>query len=60
MPCFSLELSLRYSAWIDYLQGAQAAAVEIDAYDTAMYSVISWMEVMVGADTAEERFAAEG
>jgi predicted nucleic acid-binding protein len=44
---------------IDFLQGVPAAAAEIDAYDSPLYSVISWMEVIVGAKTNEERFAAE-
>lgn len=44
---------------IDFLQGVPAAATEINAYDDPLYSVISWMEVMIGADTDEERFAAE-
>jgi predicted nucleic acid-binding protein len=44
---------------IDFLQGVPAAAAEIDAYDDLLYSVISWMEVMIGAATDEERFAAE-
>ncbi len=44
---------------IDFLHGVPVAAAEIDAYDTPLYSVISWMEVMVGAETDEERFAAE-
>ena len=44
---------------IDFLQGVPAAAAEIDAYDDLLCSVISWMEVMIGAATNEERFAAE-
>lgn len=44
---------------IDFLQGRDAAAVEIDRYDDPCYSVISWMEVMIGAETDAERFAAE-
>ena len=44
---------------IDFLQGVPAAATEINAYDDPLYSVISWMEVMIGADTDEERFAAD-
>jgi predicted nucleic acid-binding protein len=44
---------------IDFLQGLDAAAAEIDRYDDPCYSVISWMEVMIGADTDAERFAAE-
>lgn len=44
---------------IDFLQGVDAAAAEIDRYDDACYSIISWMEVMIGAETEQERFAAE-
>jgi predicted nucleic acid-binding protein len=44
---------------IDFLQGLDAAAAEIDRYDDPCYSVVSWMEVMIGADTDAERFAAE-
>ncbi len=44
---------------IDFLQGVPAAAVEMNAYDEPLYSVISWMEVMIGAETGAERFAAE-
>ena len=44
---------------IDFLQGVPAAATEIDRYDDPCYSVISWMEVMTGAESAAERFAVE-
>jgi hypothetical protein len=44
---------------IDFLQGIDAAAAEMSRYDDACYSVISWMEVMIGAETEAERFAAE-
>ena len=44
---------------IDFLQGLDAAAAEIDHYDDPCYSVVSWIEVMIGADTDAERFAAE-
>lgn len=44
---------------IDFLQGVPEAESEINRYSDPLYSVISWMEVMVGADTAEERMAAE-
>ena len=39
---------------IDFLQGVPAAAMEIDRYDDPCYSVISWMEVMTGAESAVE------
>ena len=44
---------------IDYLQGIEKAKVEIDRYSELLYSVISWMEIMCGAETDRERKAAE-
>ncbi len=44
---------------IDFLQGIDAAAAEIDRYDDACYSIISWMEVMISAENDAERYAAE-
>ena len=44
---------------IDFLQGIDAAAAEMSRYDDVSYSVISRMEVMIGAETEAERFAAE-
>ncbi len=44
---------------IDYLQGNPKARREIDRYDPPLYSIISWMEVMCGAETDEERESAE-
>ena len=44
---------------IDFLQGVDAAAVEISRYDDPCYSVVSWMEVMTGAENDAERYAAE-
>lgn len=44
---------------IDYLQGIEEARVEIGRYRSPLYSIISWMEIMVGAETAVEREAAE-
>jgi predicted nucleic acid-binding protein len=35
---------------IDYLRGIAAARSEIDLYDDRGVSIISWIEVMVGAD----------
>lgn len=43
---------------IDYLQGEPKAKAEINRFDEALYSVISWMEVMCGAETERERNAA--
>jgi len=45
---------------IDYLQGDARAAAEIGRYDTLLYSVVSWMEVMCGAGTAQEEESARG
>ena len=39
---------------IDYLQGLDKAKRELDRYSKREMSIISWMEVMTGADTAEE------
>ena len=39
---------------IDYLQGVKKAKVEISRYSRREISVISWMEIMAGADSPEE------
>jgi hypothetical protein len=39
---------------IDYLQGLDKAKRELDRYSKREMSIISWMEVLTGADTAEE------
>ena len=39
---------------IDYLQGLEKAKRELDRYSNREISIISWMEVMTGADTPEE------
>jgi predicted nucleic acid-binding protein len=39
---------------IDYLQGLDQARRELDRYAQREISIISWMEVMTGADTPEE------
>lgn len=44
---------------IDFLQGIPEAETEINRYDEPLYSVISWMEVMCGAETEPERQAAD-
>lgn len=44
---------------IDFLQGIPEAETEINRYEEPLYSVISWMEVMVGAETEPERQAAD-
>jgi predicted nucleic acid-binding protein len=38
---------------IDYLNAIPQAAEELDRYDTATISIISWMEVLAGARSAE-------
>ncbi|MGK0189485.1 MAG: putative nucleic acid-binding protein [Verrucomicrobiales bacterium] len=43
---------------IDYLQGEPQAKAEINRYDDALYSVVSWMEVMCGANSDGDRRAA--
>lgn len=44
---------------IDFLQGVPAAKTEIDRYRPALYSIISWMEIMSGAKSQDEEQAAE-
>jgi vacuolar-type H+-ATPase subunit I/STV1 len=40
---------------IDYLQGLPEAKAEIELYSDPLFSIISWIEVMCGAETEEER-----
>jgi len=44
---------------IDYLQGVDAAKAELDRYRRPLYSVISFMELLCGAQSDVERKAAE-
>jgi predicted nucleic acid-binding protein len=44
---------------IDYLQGVPAAQAELARYRRPHYSIITWMELLCGAGTAEERRGAE-
>ncbi|MCF3649572.1 type II toxin-antitoxin system VapC family toxin [Synoicihabitans lomoniglobus] len=44
---------------IDYLQGVTAAREELIRYGRPCYSIISYMELLVGAQTTAERQAAE-
>jgi predicted nucleic acid-binding protein len=44
---------------IDYLQGKVQARKELNRYSELCYSVISWMEIMCGAETPKEKSAAE-
>lgn len=39
---------------IDYLQGVGRAKLELERYDQAEISIVSWMEIMAGADTPGE------
>lgn len=39
---------------IDFLQGVEAARTEINRYARREISIVSWMEVMVGADSPTE------
>jgi len=43
---------------IDFLQGVEEAK-EIGRYSDPLFSIISWMEIMCGAETDMEREAAE-
>lgn len=44
---------------IDYLQGVPQARKEISRYSELLYSIVSWMEIMCGADTQQEIQAAQ-
>ena len=38
---------------IDYLQGLNKAKSELDRYPKREMSIVSWMEIMAGADSPE-------
>lgn len=40
---------------IDYLNGIELARTEINRYERPLISIVSWMEVMVGATPEEEQ-----
>jgi len=42
---------------IDYLNGSSKAKHELDAFETIYISLISWMEILVGANEGEEESA---
>ena len=42
---------------IDYLKGIAAARVEMESYEQVSISVITWIEVLVGAPSAEREAA---
>src|SRR6187551_578448 len=39
---------------VDYLNGVAAARREVEQYEEIGISIITWMEVLAGADNAEE------
>jgi len=39
---------------IDYLNGSKKARRELDSFDTIFISLISWMEILVGAAKGDE------
>jgi predicted nucleic acid-binding protein len=39
---------------VDYLSGVAAAKVEISLYDDKAISIITWMEVQIGTDEADQ------
>jgi hypothetical protein len=39
---------------VDYLNGVSAANHEIERYEEIAISIVTWMEVLAGADDAEE------
>jgi predicted nucleic acid-binding protein len=42
---------------IDYLNGSPKAKHELDAFETIYISLVSWMEILVGAGEGEEETA---
>jgi len=44
---------------IDFLQGVEAARAELNRYSQPCYSVISWLELMCGAESDAERASVE-
>lgn len=44
---------------IDYLSGVEAARVEIERHGDRLVSVVSWMEILVGARNDEETDVVE-
>ena len=45
---------------IDYLQGLNQAKLELDRYAKREMSIVSWMEIMAGADSPEEEKVCRG
>ena len=45
---------------IDYLQGLNKAKSELDRYPKREMSIVSWMEIMAGADSPEEEKSCQG
>ena len=45
---------------IDYLSGIKGAKTEIERYSSPAISLITWMEVLVGAESGEEELAIRG
>jgi predicted nucleic acid-binding protein len=45
---------------IDFLKGIPEAGIELDAWDSRAISLITWMEVMVGASDEPEELSAIG
>jgi predicted nucleic acid-binding protein len=39
---------------VDYLSGIAAAKAEVDLYDDKAISIITWMEVQIGTDEADQ------
>ncbi|MEP6507728.1 MAG: type II toxin-antitoxin system VapC family toxin [Gemmatimonadales bacterium] len=40
---------------IDYLNGSSKAKHELEAFETIYVSLVSWMEILVGAEDGEEK-----
>ncbi|MGJ8634410.1 MAG: type II toxin-antitoxin system VapC family toxin [Luteolibacter sp.] len=45
---------------VDYLNGVEAAKHELNLYDIKLISIITYIELMVGAKNPEEKYIIEG
>jgi predicted nucleic acid-binding protein len=45
---------------VDYLNGIPAAKCELEQYEEAAISLVTWMEVLAGADDAKEEAVTRG
>jgi predicted nucleic acid-binding protein len=45
---------------IDYLQGINKAKAELERYPKREMSIVSWMEILAGADSPEDEKSCQG